>query len=73
MAFLKVVFPVDGMDVLINGKRRGTTNVAFEIEAGTYTVSIAPPPACDPAECEVVLKQNETGPLSPREVSFAKT
>lgn len=72
MAFLKVVFPDDGMDVLIDGKRRGKTNVAFEIEAGTYAVSIAPPPACDPAECEVVLKSNESGPLSPREVSFAK-
>jgi hypothetical protein len=72
MAFLKVIFPVDEKDVLIDGKPKGKTNVAFEIEDGTHTVSIAPPPACDPAQCEVILKPNETGPLSPREVPFAK-
>ena len=66
MAFLKIIFPVDGMDVLINGKRRGKTNVAFEID------SIAPPPGCNPADCEVVLNTTDTGPLSPREVIFAK-
>ena len=72
MAFLKIIFPVDGMDVLINGKRRGKTNVAFEIDAGTYIVSIAPPPGCNPVDCEVVLNTTDTGPLSPREMIFAK-
>jgi hypothetical protein len=72
MEYLRVVFPEDDCGVLIDGKRNGKTNVVIEVEAGTHTVSVVPPPACDPAECRVILKANDTGPLSPREVPFAK-
>lgn len=72
MEHLKVSFPDDGRGVLIDGKHNGTTNVIIQIEAGTYTVSLAPPPDCNPAQRQVVLNPNETGPLSPKKVTFAK-
>jgi hypothetical protein len=72
MEYLKVVFPEDERGVLIDGKRNGKTNVVIEVEAGTHTLSIVPPPACDPTEQQVVLAPNQTGPLSPKEVAFAK-
>lgn len=72
MEHLKVIFPEDGRGVLIDGKRNGTTNVVIEVDAGTYTVSLVPPPDFMPKEQQVVLEPNETGPLSPKEVTFAK-
>lgn len=72
MEHLKVIFPEDGRGVLIDGQRNGTTNVVIQIDAGTYTVSLVPPPVFIPTEQRVVLDPNQTGPLSPKEVAFAK-
>ena len=72
MAFLKVNFPGKERGVLIEGKLSGKTNVVIEREAGTYTISLEPPADFDPKKIKVVLDPNETGPLSPKEVTFAK-
>jgi hypothetical protein len=72
MEYLKVIFPEDGRRVLIDGKRNGTTNVVIEVDAGTHTVSLVPPLDFMPKEQQVVLEPNETGSLSPKEVTFAK-
>src|SRR5437763_1694542 len=42
MEFLKVIF-FEERGVLVNGKRSGKTNLVIEIEAGTHTISLAPP------------------------------
>lgn len=72
MAFLKVNFPDEERGVLIDGKLSGKTNVVIEREAGTYTISLAPPPDFKPKEMQVVLEPNGSGPLSPQEVDFEK-
>ncbi len=72
MAFLKVNFSGGQRGVLIEGKLSGKTNVVIEKEAGTYTISLEPPADFDPKNIKVVLEPNETGPLSPKEVTFAK-
>ena len=70
MEYLKVNFSKD-RGVLVDGNPSGRTNVVIEIEAGTYTISLAPPPDFAPEEQGVVLDPNETSPLSPKEISFA--
>lgn len=73
MEYLKVIFPGEGRGVLIEGKRSGKTNVVIEREAGKYTISLEEPPAdFYPKEIYVELDPNKTGPLSPKEVPFAK-
>jgi hypothetical protein len=69
MPFLKVSF-FEGRGVLIDGKLSGKTNLVIEIQAGTHTISLAPPADFKPAELTVVLEADETGPLSPKEVNF---
>jgi hypothetical protein len=72
MAFLKIIFPEEQRGVLVNRKLCGKTNVVIEIQAGTHTISLVPPPDCKPAEIQIVLGPNDTGPLSPLEVTFEK-
>jgi len=72
MEYLKVKFPGEERGVLIEGKLSGKTNIVIEREAGTYRISLKPPADFDPKEIQVVLGPNETGPLSPKEVTFAK-
>ncbi len=69
MAFLKVIF-FEERGVLVNGKRSGKTNLVIEIEAGTHTISLAPPTDFKPKKIKVVLEADQTGPLSPKEVTF---
>jgi hypothetical protein len=69
MEYLKVNFR-EARRVLIDGKSSNQTNVVIEKEAGTYTVSLVPPPDFKPTEIKVALDPGTTGPLSPKEVSF---
>jgi hypothetical protein len=71
MEFLKVIFR-ETRGVLIDGKRSNQTNVVIEREAGTYTISLDPPPDFKPKEIKLALDPGTTGPLSPKEVSFEK-
>ena len=56
--------------MLIDGKRRGRTNVVIEIEAGSYTVSLVPPHDFTPPEIPLTLDPSQTSPLQPKEVTF---
>jgi len=69
MEFVKVIF-FEERGVLVNGKRSGKTNLVIEIEAGTHTISLAPPTDFKPKKIKVVLEADQTGPLSPKEVTF---
>jgi len=69
MEYLRIRFPKD-RPVLVNGNPSGRTNIVIEIEAGTHTISLAPPPDFRPTEITVVLEPNQTSPLDPREVTF---
>jgi hypothetical protein len=69
MEFLKVFF-FEERAVLVNGKRSGKTNLVIEIEAGIHTISLAPPWDFKPEKITVVLEVDQTGPLSPKEVTF---
>lgn len=69
MEYLKVNFPKE-RGVLVNGNQSGKTNLVIEIEAGTHTISLAPPPDFSPREINVILEPNQTSPLSPQEVTF---
>ena len=71
MAFLKVIF-WEERGVLVDGKRSGKTNFVIEIEEGTHTISLEPPANFKPSQVTVVLAADQTGPLSPREVSFER-
>jgi len=54
--------------VMIDGEIHGRTDVLIELEAGTYTVSLGPPPNFTPPRQQVTLK--DTSPLDPKEVVF---
>lgn len=69
MEYLKVNF-LKERGVLVNGNQSGKTNLVIEIEAGTHTISLAPPPDFSPREINVTLEPNQTSPLSPQEVTF---
>ncbi|TMB71137.1 MAG: hypothetical protein E6J54_12945 [Deltaproteobacteria bacterium] len=69
MEFLKVIF-FEERGVLVNGKQSDKTNLVIEIEAGTHTISLAPPTDFKPKKIKVVLEADQTGPLSPKEVTF---
>lgn len=69
MEYLKVNFR-EVRQVLIDGKFSNQTNVVIEKEAGTYTISLVPPPNFKPKKIKVALDSGTTGPLSPKEVSF---
>jgi hypothetical protein len=71
MGFLKVNFP-SKRAVLVNGNRSGKTNVVIEIQNGTHTISLAPPPDFKPNRITIILEPNGSGPLSPQEVTFEK-
>lgn len=54
--------------VKIDGEFNGRTDDLIELEAGTYTVSLGPPPNFTPKSRQVVLK--DTSALQPTEVEF---
>jgi len=55
--------------VKVDGEFHGRTEELIELEAGTHTVTLSPPPNFTPPEQTVVLR--ETSALSPCEVTFA--
>jgi hypothetical protein len=55
--------------VKVDGEFNGVTEVLIELEAGTHTVTLEPPPNFDPGEQTIVLQ--DTSALSPCEVTFA--
>ncbi len=69
MEYLTVQFP-ESRTVLINGEANGQTGEIIELEAGTQTVSLAPPDDFTPPSQTVVLQN--TSPLSPHDVTFEK-
>jgi len=70
MEYLKVNFPEDRR-VKISGKSGDwRANVTFEIEAGTYTITLDPSDDVTPPERTITL-QNTTV-IKPMEISFEK-
>jgi hypothetical protein len=70
MEFLIVKFDED-RGVIVNdapGARR--TNKVFQLQAGTYIITLAAPPNFAPTEIEVEL--TGTNVLAPMEVTFTK-
>jgi hypothetical protein len=55
--------------VMINGNPFGLTNTIIQVEAGTHTVTLAPPIDFSPATLNVVVV--ETSALAPLTVSFS--
>jgi len=70
MEYLLVRFP-RSRRVAIDGEFNGRTNELIELEAGTYTVSLGPPPNFTPESRRVVLRN--TSALEPKEVTFDET
>jgi len=70
MEYLLVRFP-RSRRVIIDGEFNGRTNELIELEAGTYTVSLGPPPNFTPESRRVVLRN--TSALEPKEVTFDET
>ena len=54
--------------VVIDGSPFGLTNTVIQIEAGTHTVTLEPPPDVSPL-AQTVLIEN-TSPLAPLTVTF---
>ena len=54
--------------VLVNGNPFGLTNTLIQIEAGTHTVALVPPPDFSPATQTVVVA--DTSELAPCMVIF---
>lgn len=52
----------------VDGEFHGQTEELIELEAGTHTITLGPPPNFTPPERRIVLKG--TSPLSPQEVTF---
>ncbi len=67
MEYLVVRFP-ELRHVIIDGTLQGETGELIELEAGTYKLSLAPPPNFRPDAIEIVLEG--TSPLEPLEVIF---
>jgi hypothetical protein len=67
MEFLVVRFP-RSRRVKIDGEFQGRTDELIELEAGTHTVSLGPPPNFTPESRKIVLK--DTSVNSPREIAF---
>jgi len=70
MEFLVVRFgaPTVRRGVLVNGNQFGLTNTLIQIEAGTHTIALAPPPDFSPATRTVVIA--DTSELAPYTVTF---
>lgn len=70
MEFLFVKFDED-CGVIVNGAPgEWRTNETFQLQAGTYVITLAPPPNFTPAEIKVVLKN--TTVLNPKEIIFTR-
>ena len=70
MEFLLVTFDED-RGVIVNGARgEWQTNEMFQLDAGSYVITLAPPPSFRPAEIKVVLKN--TTVFNPKEITFTK-
>jgi hypothetical protein len=68
--FLLVRFDED-RSVIVNGAAgEGRTNQVLRLQAGTYVITLAPPPNFTPAEIKVVLKN--TTVFDPKEITFTK-
>ena len=71
MEYLVVRFgvPTDRRGVLVNGNPFGQTNTLIQIEAGTHTIALVPPPDFSPPSQTVVIA--DTSELAPFTVTFA--
>lgn len=67
MEYLVVHFP-RSRRVNVDGEYHGRTEELIELEAGTHTVTLDPPPDFRPPELTVVLQ--DTSPLTPSEATF---
>lgn len=67
MEYLVVRFP-RSRRVLVDDEFNGRTNELIQLEAGTHTISLGPPPTFTPESRRIVLK--DTTELTPREVTF---
>lgn len=67
MEYLIVHFP-RSRRVKVDGEFNRRTEELIELEAGTHTITLGPPPNFTPSDRRIVLK--DTSPLSPREVTF---
>lgn len=70
MQFLLVTFEED-RGVIVNGAPgEWQTNEILQLQAGTYIITLAPPPNFTPAQIKVVLKN--TTVLEPKEITFRR-
>jgi hypothetical protein len=70
MEYLLVTLDED-RDVIVNGAGgEWKTNQTLQLQAGTYVITLAPPPNFTPADIKVVLKN--TTVLNPKEIVFTK-
>ena len=67
MEYLLVKFELSRR-VLVNGNPFGFTNTVIQIEAGTHTVTLEPPPDFSPLAQTVRIAN--TSPLAPLTVTF---
>lgn len=67
MEYLLVEYP-RRRRVMISGEPVGFTNEVIEIEGGSYTVELSPPPNYTPASRRVRL--SNTSPLDPKTIGF---
>jgi hypothetical protein len=67
MEYLVVRFP-RSRRVLVDDELNGRTDELIQLEAGTHTISLGPPPSFTPESRRIVLKG--TSELTPREVTF---
>ena len=67
MEFLLVRFQ-ESREVRIDGSPQGRTNIVLQVEAGTHTVTLAPPRNFSPLE-QTVLLQN-TAAVDPCRIAF---
>ena len=67
MEYLVVRFPRIRR-VLVDDEFNGRTNELIQLDAGTHTISLGPPPNFTPESRRVVLK--DTAEQKPKEVTF---
>jgi hypothetical protein len=70
MEFLLVHFPGSSRRVKIDGDFNGRTEELIQIEAGTHTISLGPPPNFTPKQQTVLIE--DTSALQPFEVTFKR-
>jgi hypothetical protein len=67
MEYLVVIFEARRR-VFVNGNPSGFTNSVVQLDAGTHTITMEPPPNFSPISQTIVLQA--TSPLDPMTVTF---